>query len=59
MFLMKVLYCVLYKVLDMDCFEFIEKYCLINNKYIKLTNAQKKFLVWLLEYRDKDKKFFI
>lgn len=31
----------------MGCIEFIEKYCLINNKHIKLTNIQKKFLVWL------------
>jgi len=49
---MRVLYCGLYKVLGMDCFEFIGKYCLINNKHIKLTNAQKKFLVWLLEHKD-------
>lgn len=41
----------------MDCLiEFIEKYCLINNKHIKLTDYQKKFLVWLLEH--KDAKFF-
>lgn len=50
---MKVIYYGLYMVLGMDCFEFIEKYCLINNKHIKLTNAQKKFLVWLLEHKDK------
>jgi hypothetical protein len=55
---MRVIYYVLYMVLGMDCLiEFIEKYCLINNKHIKLTDHQKKFLVWLLEY--KDKKFFI
>ncbi len=42
--------------MPINCSEFIEKYCLINNKHIKLTNTQNKFLVWLLEH--KDKKYF-
>jgi len=27
--------------------EFIEKYCLVNGKHIKLSNVQKKFIKWL------------
>lgn len=40
--------------MPINYFEFIEKYCLINNKHIKLTNTQKKFLIWLLEHKDKN-----
>ena len=33
--------------IDMEEIEFIEKYCLVNGKHIKLTNHQKEFIKWL------------
>lgn len=35
----------------MDEIEFIEKYCLVNGKHIKLTNCQKEFIKWLKSYK--------
>lgn len=31
----------------MDIITFIEQYCLVNGKHIKLTNYQKEFIKWL------------
>lgn len=33
--------------------EFIEKYCIVNGKSIKLSNIQKKFIEWLNVNRSK------
>ena len=30
-----------------DVITFIEQYCLVNDKHIKLNNLQKKFIKWM------------
>lgn len=32
-----------------DIIEFIEKYCLVNNKHIKLKDCQKLFIKWIYD----------
>ena len=33
-----------------DVITFIEQYCLVNNKHIKLNNYQKKFIKWINQF---------
>ena len=35
-----------------DTVTFIEKYCLVNGKHIKLKNYQKKFIKWIKEQKN-------
>ena len=40
----------------MDTITFIEQYCLINGKHIKLNDYQKKFIKWIQKNIIKDGK---
>ena len=33
--------------MTIDIITFIEQYCLVNGKHIKLNNSQKKFIKWM------------
>lgn len=33
--------------MTIDVITFIEQYCLVNDKHIKLNNLQKKFIKWM------------
>lgn len=33
--------------MTIDVITFIEQYCLVNGKHIKLNNLQKKFIKWM------------
>ena len=33
-----------------DIITFIEQYCLVNNKHIKLNDYQKKFIKWINQF---------
>ena len=35
----------------MDIITFIEQYCLVNGKHIKLDNLQKKFIKWMSQLK--------
>ena len=39
-----------------DTITFIEQYCLVNGKHIKLKNYQKKFIKWIQKNTIKDGK---
>ena len=43
-------------IMMIDTITFIEKYCLVNGKYIKLKDYQKKFIKWIKEYSSKNGK---
>jgi len=39
--------------INMDTITFIEQYCLLNGKHIKLKDYQKKFIKWANQLRSK------
>ena len=42
--------------INMDTITFIEQYCLVNDKYIKLRDYQKNFIKWIQKNIIKDGK---